>query len=78
MSLPPADPIKAPVPAACAPLVSELLVLPDGRVLVHNLTPSFAALLRELNPQDAQLEPRCPTATSPVRGVSPYECSPGD
>jgi hypothetical protein len=39
-------------------LTSELLVLPDGRVLVHNLTPSFAGLLRELNPHDEQLGQR--------------------
>ena len=29
---------------------SELLILPDGQVLVHNLTPVFAQLLLELNP----------------------------
>ena len=32
--------------------VSELLILPDGQILVHNLTPAFAGLLRELNPDD--------------------------
>ena len=30
--------------------VSELLILPDGRILVHNLTQPFAELLHELNP----------------------------
>ena len=39
-------------------LVSELLILPDGRVLVHNLTPAFANLLHELNPDDRQIHPR--------------------
>ena len=39
-------------------LVSELLLLPDGRILVHNLTPAFAALLQELNPGDPQIHPR--------------------
>jgi hypothetical protein len=37
---------------------TELLILPDGRVLVHNLTPSFAVLLSELNPDCEQITPR--------------------
>src|ERR1044071_2216772 len=37
---------------------SELLLLPDGRILVHNLTPAFALLLAALNPSDRQLGPR--------------------
>ncbi|MBI2929706.1 MAG: hypothetical protein HYY24_28950 [Verrucomicrobia bacterium] len=36
-------------------LVTELLIGPDGQVLAHNLTPAFAALLRELNPDDEQM-----------------------
>ena len=44
-------------------LVSELLLLPDGRVLVHNLTPAFADLLHELNPEDGQISPRARQAT---------------
>ena len=39
-------------------LVSELLILPDGRVLVHSLTPTFAALLSELNPACEQISSR--------------------
>lgn len=39
-------------------LTTELLLLPDGRVLVHNLTPAFADMLQELNPNDGQLQPR--------------------
>ena len=31
---------------------SELLLLPDGRILVHNLTPAMAALLHQLDPAD--------------------------
>ena len=31
---------------------TELLILPDGKVLVHNLTPAFAGLLGQLNPDD--------------------------
>jgi len=37
---------------------SELLILPDGRILVHNLTPTMAALLRELNPAEDVIRPR--------------------
>ena len=38
--------------------VSELLILPDGQILVHNLTPAFAGLLRKLNPDDEQISSR--------------------
>jgi hypothetical protein len=38
--------------------VSELLILPDGRILVHNLTPAFAGLLHELNPDAEQISSR--------------------
>jgi hypothetical protein len=38
--------------------VSELLILPDGQILVHNLTPAFAGLLHELNPDDEHISSR--------------------
>jgi hypothetical protein len=44
--------------SARAPLATELLLMPDGRILVHNLTPAFADLLRGLNPNDDQIRPR--------------------
>ena len=31
---------------AAAPLISELLILPDGQILIHNLTQPLAALLK--------------------------------
>jgi len=34
---------------------SELLLLPDGRILVHNLTPAMAALLNQLDPEDRRM-----------------------
>ena len=34
---------------------SELLLLPDGRILVQNLTPALATLLRTLDPQDRSM-----------------------
>jgi hypothetical protein len=40
------------------PLTTELLIMPDGRILVHNLTQPFAKLLKELNPTDEQIRPR--------------------
>ena len=52
-------------------LVSEILILPDGRVLGHSLTPVFTQLLIELNPDDPQIHPRVPEA--PVPGNAPQE-----
>src|ERR1017187_8154341 len=34
---------------------TELLLLPDGRILVHNLVPAMAALLHQLNPGDRSM-----------------------
>jgi hypothetical protein len=39
-------------------LETELLILPDGRILVHNLTQPFAELLHKLNPNAEQITPR--------------------
>ncbi len=36
----------------------EMLILPDGRILVHNLTPELARLLSELDPHDAAMRAR--------------------
>ena len=48
-------------------LTSELLILPDGRILVHNLTQPFAELLLGLNPDDEQIASRqCRTKSAPV------------
>jgi hypothetical protein len=35
--------------------VEDILILPDGRILSHNLSPRMAALLRELAPSDAAM-----------------------
>ena len=44
---------------------SELLILPDGRILVHNLTQTMADLLHELNPGETTIRPRAePEAVS--------------
>ena len=38
--------------------MTELRILPDGRILAHNLTPAMAALLAELDPDDTQMQQR--------------------
>jgi hypothetical protein len=41
-------------PAAPKPaLLSDLLIMPDGRILARNLTPEMAAVLDELQPDHA-------------------------
>lgn len=42
---------------------SELLILSDGRILVHNLTPAFADLLHELNPKETGIAGRTRRST---------------
>jgi hypothetical protein len=39
-------------------LSSELLILPDGRIFVQNLTQPMAELLHELNPRDKTIASR--------------------
>jgi hypothetical protein len=36
----------------------ELLVMPDGKIYAHNLTPEMAAVLSELNPNDDCIKQR--------------------
>jgi hypothetical protein len=43
---------RDPAKARRANSETELLILPDGRVLVHNLTAMVAEALVDLNPQD--------------------------
>jgi len=37
---------------------SEFLILPDGKILAHNITPETARLLSELNPRDRAMRRR--------------------
>jgi len=46
---------------ADAELHSELLILSDGRILVHNLTQPMALALQALNPGDDSINPRAET-----------------
>ena len=43
----------------------EFLILPDGRVLGHNLTPSLARVLARLNPRDPVMRRRAQTRKFP-------------
>ena len=38
--------------------VCEILILPDGKVFAHNITPEMAAVLAELNPTDEAMNRR--------------------
>ena len=42
-------------------LVSELMIMPDGRIFAHNLTAPLAAVLGELNPGDDAIRRRAIT-----------------
>ncbi|MEO7298941.1 MAG: hypothetical protein ABI042_10250 [Verrucomicrobiota bacterium] len=37
---------------------AELLVLPDGKILAHNITPKMAALLSSLDPKNELMKQR--------------------
>lgn len=39
-------------------MTSEILILPDGRILAQNITPVMARLLSELNPEDQLMRQR--------------------
>jgi hypothetical protein len=36
----------------------DLLILSDGTILIHNLTPAMAAILNEINPKDQTIQQR--------------------
>jgi hypothetical protein len=42
---------------------SDLLLLPDGRILVQDLTRSMARLLQSLNPKSEVIAPRAVIST---------------
>jgi hypothetical protein len=47
-------------------LISELLILPDGRVFIQSLTQPMAEILHQLNPRDPAIAPR-------AKKSDPYE-----
>lgn len=40
---------------------SEFLILPDGKIFAHNITPEMARVLAELNPEDKPMRQRAKT-----------------
>jgi hypothetical protein len=42
-------------------LLSEVLIMPDGKIYAHNLTPEMAKVLSELNPEDESIRQRAIT-----------------
>ncbi len=46
---------------------AEFLVLPDGKILAHNITPAVAAILSELDPENEPMRQRATqTARQPI------------
>lgn len=52
----------------------ELLILPDGRILAHNITPALAQLLSELDPANEAMRQRA--CTGPIDADPPPFTSP--
>jgi hypothetical protein len=48
------------------PFVTDLLILSDGTVLAHNLTPVMAAVLHKLNPRDTTIRARACCRSKPL------------
>jgi len=46
--------------------MSEILILPDGRILVQNLTQPMAELLNRLNPKDKIIALRSKKVSKPA------------
>jgi hypothetical protein len=55
--------------------LTEMLILPDGTIFVHNLTPLMARLLAELNPTDTAMLQRAslPGTLSIPPHAGPYD-----
>jgi hypothetical protein len=58
-------------------VATDILILSDGTVLAHNLTPGMANVLQKLNPRDETIKARAarkskqPTTTGPNSGEAP-------
>ena len=50
--------MKKKIKKVSAMLFSDMLLLPDGRILVQNLTQPMAELLHSLNPKDDAISAR--------------------
>ena len=59
------DPFASmPVSQGDTTAFADILILCEGTILVHNLTPALAAVLNTINPQDARIKPRALAASS--------------
>lgn len=62
----PAPPQAARAQSEPAPRgTTEILLLPSGRILAHNLTPALAVLLAEMDPADAVMSARAGASRAP-------------
>ena len=52
-------------PRASSPAATDILILSDGTVLAHNLTPGMAKVLHQLNPKDETIRARAGRQTKP-------------
>jgi len=51
---------------------TELLLLPDGRVLIHNLTPAMADLLTHIAPTDLAMHQRAANSRKYLKMPIPH------
>ncbi len=60
---------SAPMPES-----AEVLILPDGKILAHNITPEMAAVLAELQPENHLMQQRAAqTARQPKCNSGQHE-----
>lgn len=53
---------------------AEVLILPDGKILAHNITPEMAAVLCELQPDNQGMQQRAAqTARQPDSNLRQHE-----
>ena len=50
---------------------SEVLILPDGKILAHNITPEMAAVLSELDPTNELMQRRAARIVAASRESAP-------
>lgn len=53
------------------PVATDILILSDGTVLAHNLTPGMAKVLHKLNPNDQAIKARAGRKRKEATGSGP-------
>ncbi len=61
-----------------SPATGEFLLLPDGTLLIHNLTPAIAEILACINGVDANLQGRLGALAEPANHPNHAENSSGN